>query len=153
MIKIASLLALSCALSQPVAATTIEVGVQWNVVPGFNAQWIGATGGGCNAPNQGGVNCAQIPSGMFLRDCRGTITAKMGGEELLGRLVVGNGGNFEQLWVGEMFGQSTQVVQAPMLNPEADSFLSGGNSVWVEYQANAPGYGGGLEFQVTCTVW
>lgn len=149
--KLAALLLLSSFV--PASAATIEIGVQWNVNPGFNVQWIGGGGGGCGAPNQGGTNCATIPAGMFLRDCRGTVTAKMAGEEVLGRLLAGTNGKYEQLWVGEMFGQSTQVVQPPILNPEADVGLAGGNNVWVEYQANAPGYGGGVEFQVTCSVW
>lgn len=150
-ILLASLLGVAC-IGTPVHAATIEVGVQWTLNAGFNVQWSGVSGGGCGAVNNGGNNCTMIPAGTTLRQCTGSQTAKNGGIEILVRVLAGTAVSNETIWQAENWGQSTIVVNTPAL-AASDPQLSGGNNVWIEFQANSPANGTGLEVQITCSAY
>ena len=155
MLKRLALLGFAAALvAGPAYAGTIEIGVQWTLNAGFNIQWSGpgGSGGGCGAPNNGGNNCAAIPVGMTLRECKGSQTVKNGGVEVLARVLAGTASANETLWQAESWGQSTIVISTPQLSLN-DPPLAGGNNVWVEFQADSPQPGTGFEIQITCSAW
>ncbi len=141
-------------------ADTIEIGVQYTVNQGFTIQWTGYNGTGyCGSPNQGGSNCAAIPSGKILRECSGTQTIKIMNVELLARVVVGTIDNFETVWQGHHLStEPTIPVHSPILSPNDPQIQgNGANMVWIDFQASNSGVGspagGGWEMQVTCSTY
>jgi hypothetical protein len=141
-------------------ADTIEIGVQYTLNQGFNIQWTGYNNTGyCGSPDQGGHNCAAIPPGKTLRECSGTQTIKIGGVELLARIVAGTTTNFETIWQGHhLSSEPTIPVRSPVLSQNDTQTRGNGiNMVWVDFQAGNAGPssapGGGWEMQVTCSTY
>jgi hypothetical protein len=131
-----SALALALAFAAaPAQAGSVTLQAQFGLAAGFNSDW----GHGCdkNAPY---VQCADIPGRVI--GWSGTQTVKVGGVELLARVVC----NSEQIWQGEQF-QGTQIILSPAQLP-----LELTGPCWMEYMANSPtntAPGGGWEMQLT----